>query len=143
MGSKNTNECRSQRITHYWKSITALGDGLIIFLVCLLFIHTTPSLLCILLCLLTTRIIKAWVKSPRPQGRNLIPMPTDYSFPSGHSSMSMIVYGAWAIEQHQYLWIAILMSIMVGFSRVALGVHWFGDILFGWLIGAFFLILLV
>jgi undecaprenyl-diphosphatase len=68
------------------------------------------------------------------------------SFPSGHASMSAIVYltlGAliastrrrWS-QRLYILFVAALMTAMVGVSRVALGVHWATDVLGGWAFGA-------
>jgi undecaprenyl-diphosphatase len=68
------------------------------------------------------------------------------SFPSGHASMSAIVYltlGAliastrrrWS-QRLYILLIATLMTALVGVSRVALGVHWATDVLGGWAFGA-------
>ncbi|MBO4888483.1 MAG: phosphatase PAP2 family protein [Firmicutes bacterium] len=65
-----------------------------------------------------------------------------YSFPSGHSLNSAIVYGslpAWQPEdgrnkgwQKALMVIAIVMPLLVGVSRVALGVHYATDVLAGW-----------
>ncbi|WP_179106842.1 phosphatase PAP2 family protein [Variovorax sp. KK3] len=68
------------------------------------------------------------------------------SFPSGHASMSAIVFltvGAltantrsrW-VERVCILAIAAIATFLVGISRIALGVHWTTDVLAGWAIGA-------
>ncbi len=68
------------------------------------------------------------------------------SFPSGHAMMSMIVYGLAAVIAHRVYprvrrhvwWLAAapLLIAAIGFSRIYLGVHWFSDVMFGWLFGA-------
>jgi len=67
------------------------------------------------------------------------------SYPSGHAAMSAVVFltlGALlastrsrALEQIYILAVAALMAVLVGTSRVALGVHWATDVLAGWAIG--------
>jgi undecaprenyl-diphosphatase len=68
------------------------------------------------------------------------------SFPSGHASMSAIVFltlGALfastrnrRAERVYILLTAVLMTALVGLSRVALGVHWATDVLAGWAFGS-------
>ena len=67
------------------------------------------------------------------------------SFPSGHAGMSAIVFltlGALlastrsrAVERAYILAVAAFMTLLVGLSRVALGVHWATDVLAGWAYG--------
>lgn len=71
---------------------------------------------------------------------------TGLSFPSGHATMSAVVFmtlGA-LVASTRALWIerlyivcaAASMTMLVGLSRVALGVHWASDVLGGWAFGS-------
>ena len=71
---------------------------------------------------------------------------TTLSFPSGHATMSAVVFltlGA-LVASTRPLWIekiyilcaAATMAMLVGISRIALGVHWATDVLGGWAFGS-------
>ena len=60
-----------------------------------------------------------------------------YSFPSGHSTNAAAAYGSLAAyKKKKSLWIAaIVMILLVGCSRVVVGMHYPTDVLGGWLTG--------
>ena len=61
-----------------------------------------------------------------------------YSFPSGHSTNAVTVYGGIALRERKS-WLtaaAVVLPLLVGISRVAVGAHYPTDVLFGWLLGA-------
>lgn len=100
---------------------------------------------------LIIQALKDIIRSPRPT--NGIVPESGFSFPSGHATSTMVFFGmltyfAWqqgkstkAKALSSTLYIAI--EALVGFSRVYLNVHWLSDILGGYLLGAFWLTLLI
>ncbi|WP_338877446.1 phosphatase PAP2 family protein (plasmid) [Spirosoma sp. SC4-14] len=73
-----------------------------------------------------------------------------YSFPSGHSATAMTLYGLlgyWLVRGRRRLrsrWLvgscAVGLVLVVGFSRIYLGVHFLSDVVGGYLLGACWLI---
>ena len=95
---------------------------------------------------LMSTLLKAGFERPRP---DLVPHGmTVYtaSFPSGHAMMTAIVYLTLAAllarsESRKrlkafLLLLAVCVTLLVGVSRVYLGVHWPSDVLGGWMIGS-------
>jgi membrane-associated phospholipid phosphatase len=66
---------------------------------------------------------------------------TSFGIPSGHSQNAVVVWGLlahWIAKP--WAWFgAIFLMLMIGLSRLALGVHFLQDVLLGWLVGALFL----
>jgi undecaprenyl-diphosphatase len=96
--------------------------------------------------MLLSTALKLGFERPRP---DLVPHGMRVytaSFPSGHAMLSAVTYltlGALLarVEPHRRLkafliGLAVLMTVMVGLSRVYLGVHWPSDVLAGWCGGA-------
>ncbi len=68
-----------------------------------------------------------------------------YSFPSGHSSNAVTMYGSLAAHEkkRRVLWIlAIVLPLLVGFSRVFVGVHYPTDVFGGWILGIVIVLLI-
>ena len=66
-----------------------------------------------------------------------------YSFPSGHSSNAASLYGSVAAcAKKKWLTVlAIVLPLLVGFSRVVVGAHYPTDVLAGWALGALVVLL--
>ncbi len=61
-----------------------------------------------------------------------------FSFPSGHSTSAVATYGSlYTLFRKRWLGIlAIVLPLLVGFSRVVVGAHYPTDVLAGWALGA-------
>ena len=98
------------------------------------------ALMTLILSHLVVQVVKRTVARRRPvkviRCVSLVREPDCFSFPSGHATASMslaLAYGvafpAWAVP-------LLLLALLIGFSRVRLGVHYPSDVLIGQLIAA-------
>lgn len=95
--------------------------------------------------------LKDLVQRPRPDLAAAAVQTQTYSFPSGHAFLSAVAFltlGALLARVQRrdevkiyLLSVAIAITVLVGMSRVYLGVHWPTDVLAGWCAGAAWAIL--
>ncbi len=98
------------------------------------------------------QLLKRILQRPRPTEYRIIEE-TGYSFPSGHSMVSMAFYGYLIYLIYKYVnnkyakWISIaLLSVLIcsiGISRIYLGVHYTSDVLGGFLISISYLVIYI
>ena len=96
------------------------------------------------------QLLKGILQRPRPTEFRIIEE-TGYSFPSGHSMVSMAFYGYLIYLIYKYVKnkyiktsLIILLSILIcciGISRIYLGVHYTSDVLGGFFISISYLII--
>ena len=60
-----------------------------------------------------------------------------YSFPSGHGATAVSLFGSAAMEiRKRWMWcLAVILPLLIGLSRIAVGVHYPTDVLAGWAVG--------
>jgi undecaprenyl-diphosphatase len=90
-------------------------------------------------------LLKAWFRRMRPDTFFDYPLPDSYSYPSGHAFGSFCFYGilAWiVINSRQPTWVRIGVGIstvsiiiLIGISRIYLGVHFPSDVIAGLIAG--------
>ena len=98
------------------------------------------------------RILKLIIARPRPPRLRLV-IENGYSFPSGHSMVSFAFYGflIYLINKNlknkkiKYPLIILLslLILLIGISRIYLGVHYVTDVLGGYIIGLIYLIVFI
>ena len=153
---------RNPNLTTFMKLITKLSNTT--FIICasmvliIIFYYILNkkklallTIINLLIIVLANQSIKLIIKRERPTGFRLIEM-TGYSFPSGHAMVSMAFYGLLIyiykhlitnkIVRNTLIIINIIIIILIGISRVYLGVHYLSDVITGYSISIIYLLIL-
>ena len=107
----------------------------------------------VLLAVVCVQALKFIFAVPRPGAETLVPIPGSFSFPSAHSFCSLIVFGMIGLLIFRALnrkgvpynaaivpgIILVVFAILIGISRIYVGVHWPSDVLGGWLLAGMWL----
>lgn len=93
-----------------------------------------------------TLALKLMLHAPRPFSVDplviLYDKETGYGLPSAHALMSTVIFGWIAMrhpKSHVLTWGSIAIIVLVGLSRVYLGVHYPSQVLAGWIFGVLLL----
>jgi undecaprenyl-diphosphatase len=136
--------------------LSALGSGAVtglLTLIAILFLlvakkprHAALLLVCALGTLVWMEVLKGIYERPRPTVVTHIDPPGGLSFPSGHSMISAALYLTLAVliartlpeRRLQRFTVAVgaMLALLVGLTRMYLGVHYPSDVLGGWTVGA-------
>lgn len=146
-------------ITPYMKIITNFGGATCLITITILLLILIKNkkiglitLTNLVLITILNQILKIVLKRPRPTEFRII-NETGYSFPSGHSMISMAFYGLliyliYKKIKNKYLKatliiILLLLILAIGISRIYLGVHYVSDVIGGFLISISYLIVYI
>ena len=92
-------------------------------------------------------VLKAIFAIPRPSAElvRVLDDPGGYSFPSGHAQSTTTAWGYLAASaRKRWLWVvAVVIIVLVGLSRVYLGVHYPQDVIVGTLVAALLVMLYI
>lgn len=153
-------------INHILKYITLLGEAGIIWIILLILfsiIHyvkykkisiylLSAGLALLIGWLINDYILKSLVQRPRPYlnqaafgdtFKNFMQsisykLPSGYSFPSGHSFSSFNCATSLFLYKKKYGLFSFPLALLIAFSRIFLGAHYFSDVLVGIVLGILF-----
>lgn len=149
---------RCDALDSFFKFITNFGDeafivGMLVAIVVVLRNKLAVLYACLGAdCALTNWIVKQIVRRDRPDVLKLV-VQGGFSFPSGHTMIAMCMYGylIYVVNKkftNKYLKFGSIfllgcLIILIGVSRVYVGVHYFSDVLAGYILALIILILYI
>jgi undecaprenyl-diphosphatase len=132
---------RSPLERRVWRALTHLGGATVAVLACALPLLVGAARLgavttaIVVASHLLVQLVKRTFGRPRPAlgvGLTaLVAEPDRFSFPSGHAAAAMALALGYATAAPAWLPALVALAVLVGVSRVALGVHYLGDVIAG------------
>jgi membrane-associated phospholipid phosphatase len=152
---------RDPILTQFFYAMTFIGQGptavvMVSILLIVLFLYKKriyiPGLLISVIGSETMdSLIKLYVHRPRPTGPIPLFTETSFSFPSGHATIAVALYGFLiyifyrvSSKRRERIGAAIIGGFVIlgiGASRIYLGVHFFSDVMGGYLLGFLWLLI--
>jgi membrane-associated phospholipid phosphatase len=143
------NSFKFQSDSFIWSNLTFLGDTLPVCAIMILFLRKMPDLvwsgiISTIIATLIVNVLKHYLDVPRPLSvidKDLIniigPALYAHSFPSGHT-VTIFTFAGLLIYRYRSVFFRIaiiILAILVGISRIAVGAHWPTDVISGAAIG--------
>ena len=145
----------SDTMTNIMKFITFFADPIWCILFSVLVIIFWKKirkafLINLILVFMLNYILKLIFSRTRPIDINII-TETGYSFPSGHAMISLAIYGflAYLLWKSDYKYkkigvsLLVLLIVLIGISRIYLGVHYTSDVIAGFIVSLGYLLLFI
>ena len=149
---------RNDFLTNFFKIITKLCNGtylLIITAILLIIFRDRKESILIPINLgvsvLLNQVFKSIIRRPRPEYKLI--KQGGYSFPSGHAMLAVAFYGLllYLVNRHVkkkalriiLSTLLIILMILIGFSRIYLGVHYLSDVIAGYSLGIIYLVIFI
>ncbi len=156
------HEHATRPLTEFFEAVTTLGNGIVLAGVAAIAAYLlarrryyTEAVLMVLAyagAQVLSFSLKLAFRRDRPFFTDPLATLSTYSFPSGHATVSIAVYGALTLVLLRRLTgparivclaAAVLLVSLIGFSRLYLGVHFLSDVLAGYSVGLAWLALCV